>query len=517
MARTPANVLELIADTSQHVVPDVLEDLDDMLAYRLTTGPRPTMGVFKLGRKRPMVTISKNRDGTISIASEHSPHGFNHTPIAAITRELNKILITEVSARIFQKVTASPLKHEFVNVCANGDAGAYTAAVRKQAAGIINKAARNYSQDGEAKISAKSPVATIAAAVNRHFTDPEIISQACLRIHGQSYYRSSITFAQYNDIVLNESTYRRMDEEAPNVLRAFQVISDHNHEGMRLPTPDHVTRYVRDYMALTPYQWRILTHTEYQRSGRDSYVPGIRYACRLLADVNLTDHHPQIAEAIGLMTARHQWADRDDLNWSHGAVWPAWVHVFHQAMRSAPRYAPTVHFHATTLQAELGAVLNAFTYAIRHDLPWGKTDWDSYVRRSRRILALMDQDERHVPSYPEDDLSWESLIDEMRVDDFTVHPITTTESLHNTAVAMDNHIGRYARACHRGDFRVFTLRWQNQVQAVIILGYSEGRWTLHSVEKHHSRPGNPEHITAAVQVARHYDRAQAQAQPAPTA
>ena len=508
MPNTHTRQLELIGHISDRIVPLVTQAHQDLPAFTVATSPTPSLKLFPNGKGRPLFNLRRRRNRTLVLQPTLEDHP--NVPIMDLPKYTYQAQVSLVTQELLTQILKSPLKGEMLHMVAASKhrASHITHYLRDIADALIADTATSYELDGVSKpIKGRKHRAEIGRALQNHFADADILHDAGIQYYSHENYANCVTLHQYNDLALNTQTYLRMNSEAPNVLKTFRNISRNNLELLQYPTPDHITRTVREALQLTPAQWRIFTQTPYtSRDEPQHHIIVLRTAMRLLTEVNIPLTTPGLTEVIVRMYPRHQWAVNHPPTWTYGDIWRTWVHIFHQAIANQnTKEKQQIYYHNDQDHLNLTAILDAFVYSVEHDLPWGHTDWESHIRRSQRIHARMVAELDFRENSPQSQVSWESLVDSMQVDDYDVAAVTDGISIKKLAETMRNCLAQYINDCNDGKLRIFSVHHQQRLVAAFAINRQEGRWAVWQVEKPNSRAANPAHIAVAVKLADHYN------------
>ena len=502
--------LELIASINDQIAPLVAQAHADDPAFTLKTKTTPTLKIFPNTKGHALYTVRRLRNGTLQLRP--TPADEPNVRIMDLAKLAYQDQISVISKELFNRTLQSPLHHELVHTLAKskGAAAHISGAFRNIAEQVIVQYATSSQIDGIAKpIHDHKHRAAITQALRKHIANAIIIQLQNSGIRHYAYEHSVqwVTFHQYNDFALNTRTYHQMELEAPNVLRAFRNISRNNAAPQHFPTPDHITQLVREACHLTPAQWRIFTRTTYTSTDEpERHIAVLRTAIKLLTDVNLPVCTPGFPESIIRMYSRHEWALNHPSTCPYGEVRHTWVHIFHQAIANHNESTKQQRYYESCQRhINLTNILDAFVYSVQNDLPWGHTDWNSHIRRSRRIHARMVAEIDFQNTNPDSLATWESLVHSAQIDDYDVTAVNDGVAVKNLAASMHNCLARYIPECQKGQLRIFSIHQKQRLVAAFALNQQSGRWAVWQVEKPHSRAAQPAHIAVAVKFADHYN------------
>ena len=310
------------------------------------------------------------------------------------------------------------------------------------------------------------------------------------------------TLSMYNKVVRNRKTVETMMRDSENIIRCHHIcLSPNDQEDMG--TPEQVTREVRELLQLTPVEWKLFCrtgwHYKHQEGQHDpaETANAIRLGFKALGEANQPQAPIDTLWVIAGMTHCHQTFRQ--MPWNHGDPWTAWVHVINQALDTAGRDSVRAsRFHITH-------VAEALLWHVENQEPWGPSSWEGYRRRSdnwhlRIIAGLGREQDRQA--------RWTSMLDETRIGQFELSPVTTGDRLIELGAQMQNCLGAYVRQCVLGNTRIFTLTQDGELKAAGQLIRLQEGWSAGQVEAPGHQPPGTNARRAMEQAAQLYQAAQ---------
>ena len=264
----------------------------------------------------------------------------------------------------------------------------------------------------------------------------------------------------YNQTVLNDRVFRKIRDDSPHVLRFYQQITrQQKGQAQKVKSAEALTRTVQEASGLVGAAWRYLTQIGWKTycwTDVQQEIEEIRLGFQALTDANRPEAHLGLLRAASQETRNHNFFR--DAQWDHGDPWRAWVHLLNQHLLLE---ASATRQQMEGRQIELRSISDALRWHVEHQQPWGRTDWDSYLRRSDRWHLELNRERGRTQDREISQARWTSAIGETNLGGITIKPVSNGTELQKIGKSMDNCLSTYWRKCLEGTDRIFSV-WRDE-------------------------------------------------------
>ena len=306
-----------------------------------------------------------------------------------------------------------------------------------------------------------------------------------------------------NTVVLNHDIFEQMMASGQfTPLRAYclHFVKSADAAPM-LNHPGEVTAQVKEFLELTPAQWRYFCKAAGTIPAEYLLLRGrtrMTMAAQALVDANRPSAPLEQLNDVW----KRQWDHEafSTAKWQHGDAFAAWTHLLNQFL------APSDPPHS---RQDLDEVTDALRHHVQNQMPWGPGPWEVLLARSERWhwenFGQHPGRGRSALSKEGQAARWDSLLDTTTIDGFTFTPVTTGPKLAVTGAKMGNCLGNHWSRCNKGISRIFTVSTnQRRPQAAAELLHNGAAWTKGQVQGSHSNEVTKAMTRAVSKLARAY-------------
>ena len=117
--------------------------------------------------------------------------------------------------------------------------------------------------------------------------------------------------------------------------------------------------------------------------------------------------------------------------------------------------------------------------------------WNGIVQRSQRwhrelAEALENRQREQLVNREDGYLEWESLVEKMTVDEYTINPLTNEVHLLEEATEMKHCVAGYGSTCANGRSRIFSIHHENQHVATMEIQLKGAAWSPAQIRGKHN-------------------------------
>ena len=288
--------------------------------------------------------------------------------------------------------------------------------------------------------------------LGRKFINPDVRKLADQMFNTQ-FTRNWLTIGQYNMTTLNRKILQELATSSPNVARYYcQNILKDNQKPVKLRHPGQVISAVKDYVKLTPAQWKYFcraSHPRIQEERNEQNLASLRLGMTALVEINQPEVTDQQLHLITLKTDRQNFTQENPQN---DPLWRAWIQLARSYLKQFPQEASDPHMKG------LDQVMDAVRGYTDRGIFWGPGDWNTLYQRSERWHREAKLERSQKYTREQEEAVWTSLLASTTIDQYKFEPITNGLDLIKLSSVMHNCLWSYPQRCAKGDNRIFTVR-----------------------------------------------------------
>ena len=470
---------DIAQDIRRNLGPALAQQEQGWLLYRYRQDPRPTLDLYVDPRGRARMTVARRKDGTISARqgredlSGKEMFAYHNTPALEVEKETAEKLVSAALRTPAGRRAISPI------IAMEGCSERIGTAARETAQTVLQEAVTRADRNGRGVTAEwKRRVSRINDVLRKRLLDPRALHLAEAIRQQTSGRWDHVTFQQYNRTLLNLEAFDELFQEAPHILILHE--KEWGQDPLRVGNAGQIAARVRKALDLPPMGWKLFTRCGSPRH-RWTTLHDMTLAYRVLAQANRPDAPEETVRRIAAMDSHHRF---NHGGWDHGDPQAAWVHIINQALAEDRSNIPT----------HLALISDTLRHHVVNQLPWGRTDWDSYVRRADRWHE--EQTRKRLQDGRTE--RWESALGPTRAGEFDAAPVTTGGELIDLGASMKNCLGSYVQHCAAGTDRIFTLHQEDRLIAAAQIFQEDGAWRVGQIEgPAHARTSG--RVQAAVQ------------------
>ncbi len=471
--------------------PSLRESTGQGLLYEYRDQPKPTLRILVGRRGRASLTVTRNKDGTLSCRSPHAWHGPGTRILDSAALHFNDLRRLLTCRTMEQVIRATPRRNLARALADPYNARMMSERAMKTAGKIFAESFAQAQNNGRTlDVNPERIIPLVNNILRKKFLDRETLDLAQAYLCPSYAERNQVTFREYNLAAVNLRTFRLLRRDQPHVLRFFcRMMMNRDRERTRAGTPGAVVHQVREKLGLYrhPARWRyfvrglgLAPHEEHGAAGDPERR--IRRNLRVLDEINL----PQAGDDLLKRVVENLSHVSREENPAH---YRAWIRM----LRGYVRYwmeGRQVEVEEYRRMSDLRGAQDALHHTIQHGGGWNTADWELTVRRSEAWHEWVRENrERELLA-----LTWDSRLGETRLGDVTARPVTTGRELVDLGRAMGNCLGSFVTRCSQGSDRIFTLWEKGELAAAAQLTRHRDRWQPGQLEApRRSRPPEAYH------------------------
>ena len=483
---------EIVKEIRETIGPALRQREQGALLYRYTGKPRPRLEIFVDPRGRARMTLSLRRDGTISARSGRKD--LSRTKLLHHHHSLALQLEREMAGKLLGTALRTPLaRKNMPNIMVQEGPAEYIGfSARETALEIMKQLMQKAEMSGRTvQTDWTKRVSTLNDVIRKNMVNLQALKLAEAILDEIHQIRQHVTIHQYNRTLVNLDAFLEISRAAPNILILHEALMG-NEPAQKLGAPEEIAHRLRANLGLSNAGWKLFARCGWNLN-TSTTARDLTLGYQMVTLANRPGAPEKIVRTIAGMTSLHlrtEEAGRDGQNCQR-----AWVHIINQALIQE-RCGST---------EELTRINDALRWHIANQIPWGPTDWDSYVRRSNRWHEEQNESQRKT----ERSAQWESAIGATQAGGFTVTPITTGGGLIDLGSRMQNCLGSYVKYCLQGKDRIFTLHRGNKFAAAAQITRDGDAWKTGQIrELENAMPGE-DAARAMIEICRAYALAEA--------
>ena len=459
------------------------------MLYKYTSHPKPQLDIFIDEKGKSLITLILNKNGNVTCKSHKNIHDItcveaNWTPAEWATMVVRRLVDTYIDIALNdtgKKITYSKLINAMYWYHSNQQLR--TRVTKECSTALKHLAFSVASHDGEIVESTHTKVLMkMQRLIKSVFFKKELSDLSVKYFHTDRYYKG-YSVREYNWINKNLKVILQMDKEAPKILsyycREFTDLDERLN--VTVKRADEITRIVKETLNVGKDEWRYFT-----RVGSMNHLEDTRLMLKALHDINMPELPVPLMVQLGTETNRNLYFS--NANWRYGDPWKAWIHLIATMLfkRSKDKIGYVLddeyHIYGNEIW-NFRHTADALQWHIENDQPWGRTDYDSYVKRTRAWEEEIRQLRRKEYMNKLTNTNWNSLVPDTKINGINVKPVTNGLELHNLGRAMNNCIGSFVDRCNNGGSRIFIMEDKDKkLLAAVELQYNNGYWSRGQIE-----------------------------------